>query len=412
MAARVSTTPKTVYISYMCDHCYPLAAALRFDGTPAVALPPTTDEDMAVGMEVCRGHECSPCFTSNGSYVRLVRQPDFDPDNSVLFMPTTTGSCRFGQYMVLQRQILDDMGLHNLEIIAPSAKNSYHGFGKNPTRLRQLIWQGLVAVDLLQKLLHEYRPYETVPGAVDRAYAAALERIVAGTEAGGGKHLVAAMEATAALFEQLPVDRSVQRPIIGIVGEIYLRFNGYSNLEIIRKVEAAGGEALLATMMEWFYYTNWNCQSFAWFLGQPLEWAQMTLTDLYQRHLEHRLLKPVAHLLKFPHETPVSRLIDNIRPFYAPELGNECVLTMGKAIDMAQMGVSGIINVMPFSCMPGIITSGMAPRIRADLDNLPWLDIAFDAQGGTNITTRLEAFMYQATEFLRRHPLTAHGRHA
>ena len=91
----------------------------------------------------------------------------------------------------------------------------------------------------------------------------------------------------------------------------------------------------------------------------------------------------------------------NIRPYYEPVLGTEAVLSMGKAIDLARHGLSGILNVMPFSCMPGIIVAGMAPRIRADLNSIPWLDVIYDAQAGTNLNTRLEAFMYQAVQFRR-----------
>jgi predicted nucleotide-binding protein (sugar kinase/HSP70/actin superfamily) len=116
----------------------------------------------------------------------------------------------------------------------------------------------------------------------------------------------------------------------------------------------------------------------------------------------------VEHLLKHVHESPIARLMDNIRPYYEPALDTEAVLSMGKSIDFAQNGLCGILNIMPFSCMPGIIVAGMAPRLRADLDNIPWLDIIYDAQGGTNINTRLEAFMYQAVQFQRRsHRLVA-----
>jgi predicted nucleotide-binding protein (sugar kinase/HSP70/actin superfamily) len=94
--------------------------------------------------------------------------------------------------------------------------------------------------------------------------------------------------------------------------------------------------------------------------------------------------------------------MDNIRPYYEPVLGTEAALTMGEAIELAKHGASGILNIMPFSCMPGIISAGLAPRIRADLDDIPWLDVTFDARGGTNFQTRLEAFMYQAAQYRRR----------
>lgn len=395
------TSPKTVYIAYMCDHCYVLAAGLEATGQPAMVLPKPDEETLAIGLSFCRGRECSPCLTVSGDMARLARNSDFDPERSILLMATTTGSCRFGQYVVLLHQIMEQLGMGAVEILSPSANDSY-GLGNDPLRARRLIWEGLVAVDLLQKLLHRYRPYELSPGATDVIYQSCLDQVVAATRAGGGKRLVAAMEAAAEAFAGLAVDDSNRRPLIGLVGEIYLRHNSFSNLEIIRRVEALGGEIELASMMEWFYYTNWGHAEDAWLLGMPVEWARTVLTDRYQRVLERRLARPVAHLLDHPYETPVARLMAHVQPYFSTVLANECLLSMGKTVELGRLGICGMINVMPFACMPGTITAGMAPRIRGDFDGLPWLDIAFDAQGGTNITTRMEAFMYQAAERRRR----------
>ena len=37
-------------------------------------------------------------------------------------------------------------------------------------------------------------------------------------------------------------------------------------------------------------------------------------------------------------------------------------MTLAKAVELAHHGVSGILAVMPFSCMPGIVTAAIAPR--------------------------------------------------
>ena len=85
-----------------------------------------------------------------------------------------------------------------------------------------------------------------------------------------------------------------------------------------------------------------------------------------------------------------------------PIISTEAVTSVGKAAEMAHEGASGILNVMPFTCMPGTMTAGLAPGIRQDLDGIPWLDLSYDMQHSTNIQTRLEAFMYQAVHFQRR----------
>jgi len=80
-------------------------------------------------------------------------------------------------------------------------------------------------------------------------------------------------------------------------------------------------------------------------------------------------------------------------------LGTEATLTMGRALDLARHGLAGIVNVLPFSCMPGTVVAGMAPRLRQALHGLPWLDLLFDGQRETNIKTRLQAFMHQAWQW-------------
>jgi predicted nucleotide-binding protein (sugar kinase/HSP70/actin superfamily) len=292
-----------------------------------------------------------------------------------------------------------------MEIVSPTAENSYRGFGDNPTQLRRLAWQGIVGVDLLQKLLWEHRPYELNEGETGRVYRECLDLLVRAIEEGGGRKGVEAMEAAAEKFRALPVDRSERKPIVGMVGEIYLRANAFTNQQIIRKVEALGGEVWVASMMEWMYYTNWSIK---WGEGSLREkhylweFLKVSVVDWVQRRDEHRMVEPIEDLLLYAHETPVGEIMDNDRPYFDPILGTEAVLTIGKAVDFAKLGVSGIINIMPFTCMPGIITAGVANRIREDNDNIPWLDVIYDAQGETNLTTRLEAFMYQARQYRRR----------
>jgi predicted nucleotide-binding protein (sugar kinase/HSP70/actin superfamily) len=393
---------KTYYIPFMCDHAHVLGAALEAFGLQTEVLPPSDDETLNLGLASVLGKECSPCFTSTGDLLRRARQPGFDPARAVMFMPTAEGPCRFGQYNVLQRQVLDDYGLQEVEILSMTTANNYRGFVEDVTAFRALAWDALVLTDLAQKLLHAHRPYELQAGQTEALYQACLQRVIADTRAGGGRRFAETAAWMAQAFGDLPVDRGQPRPVIGVIGEIYIRVNEYTNHDIVREVEAAGGEVVLALMMEWLYYVTWSSARKAVEQGRLKDGLVNKLTELYQRYREHRLVQRVAHLLPLPYETPTRRLMENILPYYEPLLGTEAVLTIGEAIELARHGVSGILNVMPFSCMPGIISAGLAPRLRADLDNIPWLDVTFDARGGTNFRTRLEAFIYQAEQYHRR----------
>lgn len=409
MKTSTKPDPDTVFLPYMADHARALAGAMRGMGIRAEVLPPTDQESMSIGLDLCRGRECLPCFLCTGDMLRKCREPDFDPDRAVFFMPTGPGPCRFGQYSVLQKSILADEGFGDVRLVSPGTDDSYALFGDDPITLRKRAWQSIASVDLLAKVLHEHRPYELVPGQADETYAVCLDKIEAATEAGCEEHLVEALAWAADAFSALPIDRSEPRPLIAVMGEIYLMLNEPSNARVVRTIESVGGEVVLGTFMDWLHFVDWRRKELSLRFGNYVEFFKGFLSDTYQTRSEKRLMKPLARVLRHPPEESMSKAMKRLDQHYETVLGTEGVLTMARSLDLAQHGLSGIVNVLPFSCMPGTVVATMAPRLREQMDNIPWLDIAYDGQEETNVMTRLEAFMHQALQFHRRVVLNRAG---
>ncbi len=396
----MTNTEKMVFVPYMGDHSYLMAAGLEAMGMRAEVLPEPSDRSAMIGLDLVLGKECSPCMYTVGDIIERSKQPDFDPKKSALLMPTAPGPCRFGMYNVLQQQLLKEQGLGDVEVMSPTSGNSYRGFGDNPTKFRLLAWDAVVSNDLLQQLLHRFRPYEVNEGDADAIYRQGFEMVIEATRA-GGSGLKEAVEWAGKQYESMPQTPDQDKPIIGVLGEIYVRFSPYANQEIIRRVEELDGEVVLASMMEWLYLTTWNPAYYSWMKGERGKAVMHKVTEQYQRYREHRLTQSVKHLLRHPYEVSTGELRDYIKPYFEPDIQTEAVMTLAKAVELAKHGASGILAVMPFSCMPGLITAAIAPRIREDLNNIPWLDLSFDLQKSTNVQTRLEAFMYQAQHFQR-----------
>jgi predicted nucleotide-binding protein (sugar kinase/HSP70/actin superfamily) len=400
------------YIPRLGDHVLGLAAAMRHFGMPAEVLPPTDDESLALGLAACGGRECLPAFLALGDVLRKTRTPEFDPARSAFFFPGSCGPCRFGQYTALLRDLLDERGLHEVQLYSPTAANAYNGFGDRPRALRQLTWQGVVSIDLLDRVRLETRPYATEAELADRAYQDGLEDVIHAVERGGGRTLVRALETAVYRFVDIPRNGSELRPLVGVVGEIYVRWNEHANRGLVRQVEELGGEVLLASMAEFVHFSTYRMRAVARAAGDWRALLEGALTGAWQSVAEWRLGRVVEPLLRRPGEANSGFVVGSIASFYDGTLGTEAVLTMGRAMDYGRMGAHGILNVLPFSCMPGLIVGGLAPRMRRDLQQIPWLDIPYDAQKETNIRTRLEAFMFQVHQFrtrtgkdpLRQHP--------
>jgi predicted nucleotide-binding protein (sugar kinase/HSP70/actin superfamily) len=393
---------RTIYLPRMSDHALAVAAAMRAVGLDAEALPEPDGASMAAGLAQCRGTECLPCFLCTGDFLRKCREPGFDPRRAVFFVPTGPGPCRFGQYRVLQRSILEDQGFGGVEIVSPTTDDSYALFGDDPVRLRKLAWQGIVAVDLLTKVLHEHRPYEAVPGSSDEAYAASLDDTVRALEAGGGDRVTRALGRAARSFAEVETRGRQSRPAVAVIGELYLMLNRASNLELVRAVERAGGEVVQGTFSDWLYFVDWRRKTEALQFRRYGDFLETLVSGAYQKGIEHRFARALRPVLRRPADAPVAEAVKALRACWEPDLGTEATLTMARILDIARHGLSGIVNVLPFSCMPGSVVACMGPRLRKERKDIPWLDIAFDGQKETNLQTRLEAFMHQAARYHRR----------
>ncbi len=400
---------RTIYLPRMSDHALAVAAAMRSVGLDAEALPEPGAASMAAGLAHCRGSECLPCFLCAGDFLRKCREPGFDPRRAVFFLPTGPGPCRFGQYRVLQKAILADQGFGAAEIVSPTTDDSYALFGDDPVRLRQLAWQGIVAVDLLTRAQHEHRPYEVVPGSVDAAYARGLDDLVRAVEAGGGDRAVRALERTAEGFRAVETRGRRSRPAIAVIGELYLMLNRASNLGLVRAVERAGGEVLQGTFSDWLYFVDWTRRERALRFRRFRDFVGAAVSEAYQRRFERRFARALGDVVRRPPDAPVAEAVKALRACWEPALGTEATLTMARILDVARHGVSGVINVLPFSCMPGSVVACLGPRLRKERNGVPWIDVAFDGQKETNLETRLEAFMHQAARYHERVVLGRQG---
>ena len=397
-------TTRKIYIPYMCDHSHGVAAAFEACGISADVFPESDEETLFWGRKMTSGKECYPCTLTTGDMIKLVRDPNFDRDKAALFMPSGNGPCRFGQYNRFQRLVLDELGFEDVPIYSPNQDETlYSDLGMMGSKFTRLGWQSIVAVDLLIKKLLETRPYERNQGETDRVYRECLDVVCEAIRHEGD--LEEALREARDKLDRIEVEGPGTKPLIGIVGEIYVRSNRFSNEDVIRKIEQFGGEAWLSPVSEWILYINVMGKRHSLRNKSFSNLLRIFLTDYYQRKDEHRLTKVFKEHLRNLHEPTVDSILRQARPYLHDSFEGEAVLSVGRTADFTNSGCSGVINVMPFTCMPGTIVSAILKRYREENNNLPVLNMAYDGQEQTNTLTRIEAFMYQARQYQERNLL-------
>ncbi|MCK5595942.1 MAG: CoA activase, partial [Candidatus Eisenbacteria sp.] len=358
-------------------------------------MPISDEQSRTLGRLYTSGKECYPCVITTGDMLRKINSPEFDRDSMAFFMPTAYGPCRFGQYCRFHRMLLDDLGYDDVPmVLLDQTQEYYKDAEKLGTDFRRLAWRGVVFVDTLQKMLREIRPYEVVKGGTDEVYLRYLHKCAEVTEERGDLAPLA-REARRA-FEAIEVDRSQPRPLIGIVGEIFVRSNEFVNNFIVRKIESFGGETIMPPFEEWINYIGWSRKREA---RKQSNWKLMAtekITEMVQRYEKRKVLREFQGAIRGSLEEPRSEEVIRLaRDYLDPSVrGGETVLSLGRSMEYVHANCDGIVNLHPFNCMPGSIVNAILTRLQKDHD-IPVLKVAYDGQEQSNELIRIEAFVHQ-----------------
>jgi predicted nucleotide-binding protein (sugar kinase/HSP70/actin superfamily) len=183
-------------------------------------------------------------------------EPGVRPEKISFFMPDHNGPCRFGQYNRFQRLLFDKLGYKDTMIVSPSNDVSYEDIsGGHGTKFRFNAWKGFVAVDMLRKFYQERKPYEITEGSVKLFYENCLQDVIKCLE-NKAKDLPDVILASALRFDAIPLDRGIRKPIVAVVGEIFMRDNAFCSGNLVQKLEAFGAEKWIVPFAEWLSFST------------------------------------------------------------------------------------------------------------------------------------------------------------
>jgi predicted nucleotide-binding protein (sugar kinase/HSP70/actin superfamily) len=392
-----------------------------------------TYEGLDLGKKFTSGKECFPCVVTLGDILLFMKKERqrlgdrFDPENYMYFMPEANGPCRFGMYNKYHRIILDSMpGLDKVKIAALNSDDAYSLDGLIPREkmrdFRKAGYLSIVVGDILDRLLWRIRPYEKAEGMADTCINDATERLTESFAQHSSKNdlspILGDLIEIVKEGKEIVDPRIPKRPLIGVVGEIYVRTHVKSNQDTIRTLERYGAEAINASIGEWINYTTYeqvrlaksalrlNLKRFQ-FKGikQSLfRYLKYSLTLFYQYMQQRKVYQRVRKYIDIEEDHKIGHLEKVLKGnnTFSFEVGTEACLSISSAIELAHRGYNGIVNIFPFTCMPSNLTASIAKPLMAKL-NIPYIDISCDGSLQPGREAALRTFMYQAYQHFKTH---------
>jgi predicted nucleotide-binding protein (sugar kinase/HSP70/actin superfamily) len=403
-----------------------LVATLKSFGIDAQVME--TYKDLQLGKQHTSGKECFPCQVTLADILyHLEREKErlgeaFKPENYLYFMAEAGGPCRFGMYNKLHRIVLDSMdGFSKTRIATISADDSYALGGLMEPEVgkhfRRSLYVGIVIGDVLDRMLWRSRPYEKQEGQADEYFEEALYTMCQAMEIHGRKkrfrQLLSVLEKVIAKAQDIIDPTIPPKPLVGMIGEIYLRSHRQSNQDLIKLLESHGGEIVNSSIAEWVNYVSyenmWKArreivsairhrdfktlrQNFRDWLSNRIElsYQYFRMAQVYRRVRKHLAIHK-DH--KIGH---IERQLDNDRLF-SFHVGTEAGLSIGGAREYCRHGYDGVVNVFPFTCMPSTMCSAVLKPI-LDRMHVPYIDCTYDGTFQPNLEAIIRTFMYQAAQ--------------
>jgi len=328
-------------------------------GVEVVIPPSITERTLEIGTKLSPEMACLPLKINIGNYIESIEK-----GADTIIIAGSCGPCRFGYYGVVQKEILKDLGYDVDMIIFDPPDADYRVFierirklaGKNSwVNIAQAFKRASTIVKEADEMLDialKKRAREVNKGDTDsRLYR--FEREVVGKH--GSHEILETIRKYKGILSQVEEKPGVSPLKIGLVGEIYTLIEPYVNLNIEKKLGYLGVEVYRSITLH--------------------EWVKVHLSlDVKYRMSYKRILKKAA-------------------PYLNLCVGGHAWQTIANSIYYSECGLDGIIQIMPFGCMPEIVAESILPRVYQDYGTPIMTLVVDEMTGEAGYFTRLEAFV-------------------
>lgn len=322
------------------------------------------------GLKYVNNDACYPSLIVVGQIMDALLSGKYDLEHTAVIMSQTGGGCRASNYIGFIRRALERAGMPQIPVISLNA----NGMETNPgfkitLPLLTKAMQAVVYGDLFMRVLYATRPYEAKAGSANALHEKWKAICIKSLQ----KHSLSMAEFNRNIrgiihdFDELP-RRDVQKPRVGIVGEILVKFSPLANNHVVELLEAEGAESVMPDLLDFLLYCFYNSNFKADNLGGKRSTAHLCNMGIslleYFRRTCRRELERSTHFL------PPARIQDlaSMAKHYV-SLGNqtgEGWFLTGEMLELIHSGTTNIICTQPFGCLPNhIVGKGVIKGLRA-----------------------------------------------
>lgn len=389
---------RTLLIPYFTDYISPLIPSLfELAGYHVAALPESDAASADYGLMYANNEVCYPATLIVGDLIKALDSGKYDLENTAVIITQTGGQCRASNYIALIKSGMVEAGYQDVPVVslAPggSLMNEQEGFNIPWLKILPITLASILYSDAISKFYHASAVREKRPGDAKRLREYYLETARGIILRNKASELYELLGRAASEFNTI-IDENDNIPSVGVVGEIFLKFNSFAHKNIIN-----------------------------WLVDQKIEVVPPVLLDFFTQGFVNRKERKQTHIERsnMPEFIPefLYRLVSKqirkanragsqfkyFRPFHdifhTAENGKEVMtlsaqfgegwLLPAEIVTFAKEGVNHVISLQPFGCIANhIISKGVEKKIKTLYPQMNILSLDFDSGvSDVNIMNRI-----------------------
>ena len=383
-----------------------LISLFRANGYNVELLETNGPQIAETGLKYTHNDTCYPAILVVGQMMDALLSGKYDVNKTALIMFQTGGGCRASNYISLIRKALKKANMEQVPVISLNfyGMENHPGFKLSPKILHSMVY-AVCYGDLIMSLVNQVRPYETNNGEAE-ALAEKWTSILGHELANEKIRYIKVKEnykAIIADFAKIPMVKT-DRPKVGIVGEIFVKYSPLANNDLERFLIKEGAEVVVPGLIDFCLYCIYN-----------------SIMDyrLYGKNKKTYLVWKFAYRIFCKKKNDISKLIEQDGTFdgwtefdkitdiassvisLAVKMGEGWLLT-SEMVELAESGCANIVCTQPFGCLPNhICGKGMMKPLKELMPDINIVAIDYDAGASrVNQENRLKLMLSNAKRIM------------
>ena len=376
-----------------------LPAIMKVAGYEVENLPLSDTRSAEWGLKYANNEVCYPATLIVGDIIKAFKSGHYEPSKTAVAITQTGGQCRASNYLPLIKKALVDAGYGEVPVISVTfgdmMGNYQPGFKMNWLKLMPVAVRSILFTDCMAKFYYASVVREKEKGQARRLTTHYLEEARKLILERHTSELFDLLAEAAGAFKE--ISREADYPKVGVVGEIFLKFNPFAQQHVTDWLTGQGIEVVPPLMTGFFLQSFVNQE--AWSKSHI---ERSHIPSFFSRGAYRLIWKEVEHVnricARYPYFTPFEDIYEQAhRASQVITLNaqfGEGWLLPGEIVSYAMQGVQHVVSLQPFGCIANhIVAKGMEKRITRLFPDMNLLSLDFDSGvSEVNVTNRLLLF--------------------